>query len=258
MVPLLLADLRIDVNKSRDTGATPFFVACQNGHKEVVSLLLADLRIDVNKSDENHCTPLWFASQEGHLSVVQLILASGREVDTKAKSIAGTARWNGKTAAEHAHRQGTRAKLGSETEEEYNHCKHYCPLNAALIDSFDADPDATRQQLRELPELRDPFIGDLFALVVFLCDELLTVSAESSASSSTPPARRQSGSFILLTVFQWSCRWCCATVCLDPGRTVCSPRALSLLSKKLGNCLRARMVAKHSDSAFKKAWLESH
>jgi len=37
------------------------------------------------------------------------------------------------------------------------------PLIATLIDSFEVDPVTTRQQLRELPELRDTFISDLFA-----------------------------------------------------------------------------------------------
>ena len=55
---------------------------------------------------------------------------------------------------------------------------------ATLIDSFDLEPTTTRQQLRELPELRDSFISDLFALVVFLCDDLLSVGAESSASDT--------------------------------------------------------------------------
>ena len=35
----------------------------------------------------------------------------------------------------------------------------------------------------ELPELRDPFISDLFALVIFLSDDLLVVNAASSLNS---------------------------------------------------------------------------
>jgi len=130
-------------------------------------------------------SPLWLASQEGHLSVAQLILASEREVDTKTKSVAGTGGWNGKTAAEVGRYQGVRAKDEEEPEEDYTRKKQKGPLIATLLDSFDADPDATRQHLRELPELRDAFVSDVFALVVFLCDDLLTVSAEYSASASS-------------------------------------------------------------------------
>jgi len=136
VVSLLLANLRTDVNKPMNTGANPFFIACQEGHKEVVSLLLADMRIDVNKPKNDQCTPLWFSSQEGHLSVVQVILASGREIDTKTKSIAGTAPWNNKTAAEHARFQGTRARDEGEPEEDYTRKKRNGPLIANLLDSF--------------------------------------------------------------------------------------------------------------------------
>ena len=185
VVSLLLADSRIEVNKPTNRGFTPFYVACQNGRKEVVSLLLADMRIDVNKPNKYQYTPLWTASQEGHLPVVQLFLASGREVDTKTKSIAGPDAWNHKTAAEIARLQGTRAKTATESQEVYTRRNHNGPLIADLVDSFDADPAATGQKLRELPEFRDSFISDLFALVVFLCDDLLRVSVESLASSSS-------------------------------------------------------------------------
>jgi len=74
-----------------------------------------------------------------------------------------------------------------ESDLDYTRKKQNGPLIATLIDSFDADPDATRRQLRELPELRNSFISDLFALVVFLCDGLLVVSIGSS-SSTLPPS----------------------------------------------------------------------
>jgi len=185
VVSLLLADMRIEVNKPQSDGATPFFVACQEGHQEVVSLLLADMRIDINNPDNAQCTPLWMASQEGHLSVVQVILVTGREVDTKTESIAGEYDWNDKTVAEMANYQGIRAKMAHESEEDYTKKKQNGPLIANLLDSFDADPAAIRQELRELPELRDTFISDLFALVVFVCDGLLIASIASSASSSS-------------------------------------------------------------------------
>ena len=54
---------------------------------------------------------------------------------------------------------------------------------ADLIDSFDLDPVTTCQKLRELPELRDPFIGDLFSLVIFQCDDLLAMRPESALAS---------------------------------------------------------------------------
>ena len=164
VVSLLLADKRIDVNKPNKYEATPFYIACAVGYKEVVSLLLADTRIDVNKPENNHCTPLWFASQNGHLPVVQLILASGRDIDTKTKSIAGTARWNNqiaaennKTAAERARFQGTREKQNG-------------PSMADLIDSYEQNPQQIRTQLRKQLGLK----GRSFFVFFFLSNPVFS------------------------------------------------------------------------------------
>jgi len=60
VVSLLLADPRIDPNKADNEGFTPLHVACQEGHKEVVSLL-ADPRIDSNMSTDTGETPFFMA-----------------------------------------------------------------------------------------------------------------------------------------------------------------------------------------------------
>ena len=135
VVLLLLADMRINGNKPTNKGRTPFFMACQKSQREVVSLLLADMRIDINKPMNDNCTPLRTASQLGHLPVAQLILASGREVDTKTKSIAGTAAWNHKVIAtlidsdEHNPQQ-VRTQLRKELG--FAGCAPLCPLSFQL------------------------------------------------------------------------------------------------------------------------------
>jgi len=55
---MLLADPRIDPIKQRNEGTTPFFMACQEGHKEVVLLLLGDPRTDPAKPENGGATPL--------------------------------------------------------------------------------------------------------------------------------------------------------------------------------------------------------
>jgi len=233
VVSLLLADARIDINQPNDNEATPFDLARSEGHKEVVSLLLADMRIDINQPNIQQCTPLWCASQQGQLPVVQLILASGREVDIKTKSIAGYDLWNNKTAAEIGHDQGTRAQPAWEYDEDCLRKSHHGPLIAALIDSLDADPVTTRQQMRELPELRDPFVSDLFALVVFLCDDLLSVRTESSASSSSSTPHNAARRFFQMAQ--------------------CLPIELQMvLCNRVFGAGKSLVLTKHSEPAFKK------
>ena len=170
VVQFLLTLTTIDLNKPDAYGFTPFFKACQYGCKEVVSLLLADTRIDINKPENDQCTPLWIASQNGHLQVVQLILASGREIDTKTKSIAGTGGWNNKTAAENARIQETRATPEEgESDEDYTRAKQNGPLIATLLDSYEQNPQQVRTQLRKQLGLKGmPFSLDSFLVMIFL------------------------------------------------------------------------------------------
>jgi len=44
-------------------------MACQEGHKEVISLLLADPRIDPNKADDEGYTPFFMVCQNGFPAV---------------------------------------------------------------------------------------------------------------------------------------------------------------------------------------------
>ena len=153
-------------------GATPFFMTCQNGHKEVVSLLLADPRVHPNKPRNDQTTPLWSASQEGHLVVVQHLLASGREIDTRRRST-----FNNKTAAQQARAMGERTtKIDDETEEVFESRTTNGPLCADLIDVYEWNPVAVRHRLRRQPGLREYFIGHLFALVVFHSDSFVAIN----------------------------------------------------------------------------------
>jgi len=56
----------VDVNAGNSGKATPFYIACQEEHQEVVSLLLADMRIEMNKPQSNGITPFGVACMKGH------------------------------------------------------------------------------------------------------------------------------------------------------------------------------------------------
>ena len=177
VVSLLLADPRIDPNKASGNKATPFFIACQDGRKEMVSLLLADPRIDPNKPRNDRSTPLWFASQNGHLVVAQLLLASEREIDTKRRSTP-----NKRTAAEQGSAMATAARDTYESEEDHQRKKANGPLCADLIDEYERNPVAVRHRLRRQPGLREYFIAHLFALVVFHSDSFAVINERTAHS----------------------------------------------------------------------------
>ena len=64
MVELLLKADGVDVNKAKEDGITPLYVAAHKGHTSVVELLLKADGVDVNKGIEDGTTPLFIASQK--------------------------------------------------------------------------------------------------------------------------------------------------------------------------------------------------
>jgi hypothetical protein len=182
---------QVDVNARETAGATPFNAACCFGHSDVVALLLAVESVDVNEPDVYNRTPLYMTGRNGQLGVAQFLLASGRTIDTKTKSMAGNDPWNNKTAAEMARWSGPQARWQSETEEDCQKRKDNCLLIAELIDAYERDPDGVCQELRRLPRIRDPHIGEVFGTVVFLSDDFLTLKAvRQPLTASEDRARR--------------------------------------------------------------------
>jgi ankyrin repeat protein len=67
-----------------EKGATPVFVAAEEGHHEVMRLL-ADKGADLDLGDVNGCTPLYMAAARGHYEVVRLLAEKGVKLDTRDK-----------------------------------------------------------------------------------------------------------------------------------------------------------------------------
>jgi len=72
IVKLLLSDTRVDINKANGYGQTPLFLACQEGHIDIVELLLKDDRVDINKSTNRGSTPFFIACRKGHTKIVNI------------------------------------------------------------------------------------------------------------------------------------------------------------------------------------------
>ena len=62
------------------TGATPLFIACQQGHVDVATLLL-DKGAEVDKANKNGATPLYIACNKGHVDAAQLLREKGAKAD---------------------------------------------------------------------------------------------------------------------------------------------------------------------------------
>ena len=69
----LLLNNNADVNASRsDNGATPLYVAAQNGHTEVVKLLL-DNNADINAMTHHGQKPIDSARRNLHFDIIKLL-----------------------------------------------------------------------------------------------------------------------------------------------------------------------------------------
>ena len=73
-----------DVNKAKtDRGATPLYIAAQNGHEGVAEQLVK-AGADVNKATTSDGgTPLYIAAQNGHEGVVEKLLKAGANPNTE-------------------------------------------------------------------------------------------------------------------------------------------------------------------------------
>ena len=69
-----------------------------------------------------------------------------------------------------------------ETEADVHRRKTYGPLIADLIDEYEKHPASVRRRLRTLPGVRDPFIGQVYALVVFFSDGLLRLPQSQNSN----------------------------------------------------------------------------
>ena len=61
----------VDVNSPDIQGQTPFYVACQNGHLDVVQTLLGYGGVDVN-DNSGHCLEKGTGSRSGAVSYTHL------------------------------------------------------------------------------------------------------------------------------------------------------------------------------------------
>ena len=166
---LLLAHPGVNVNQRDGLGRVPLYWACQEGRLEVVKLLLCDPRVDCNIADNSSQTSLWIAaSWNNHVSVVQWMVAlHGATLDLETKG-----KWT----------------QGKYSPSEIALREHFEDLSIhELLDRLHKDRAATQRAVRIELGLSPTLEAELFAVIVFLCDDLLKLvepSTEAVVASS--------------------------------------------------------------------------
>jgi len=152
VIPLLLAHPDINVDLDEDfTRSTPFHWACRLGRASCVREMLKDSRVRVNQRNDARNTPLWHAASNGYLDVIKWWIASGREMDlgkpgeVDETDAIGAAKKTGKTEL------------------------------VTLLERFKNDAARTRHAMRVELGWYDEAAAEMFALVVFVSDELLQI-----------------------------------------------------------------------------------
>ena len=74
---LYLLDHGADTTLTNTRGATPLYIACQNGYTEYASLILSKSIETINTPRNDGATPLHIACQEGYTECVRLLLDHG-------------------------------------------------------------------------------------------------------------------------------------------------------------------------------------
>ena len=165
VVKLLLAHPHINVNVRVEEGQTPLSLGCWNGKVSVVEVLLKDPRVDVTLDDIDGRTPLWGASFNGYDEVIEWLIASGRDLGnvTNVKGKYGVREFSALEIA--------RAEKFDKV--------------SALLERFVVNPTQTRHELRVKLGVLDEVAAEIFALTVFLCDDLLHLKPALASSTST-------------------------------------------------------------------------
>lgn len=71
IVVYLLMEAKCDINNH---GETYLHVACRGGNVEVVKLIASTINLEVQMRDQLQRTPLHYASQKGHLNIIKCLV----------------------------------------------------------------------------------------------------------------------------------------------------------------------------------------
>ena len=153
---ILLTQPLIEVNAMGLSGLTALCLACQRGSSDIVRLLCEDPRVDVNlTANKAKYFPLFKAASWNQPQAVKWLIAlRGEDLDLEKKASYDGTNWT--TPLEIARARGL-------------------PQMISLLEKFTVNPALTQCELRVELGLHGSLASQIFALVVFLCDDLLKI-----------------------------------------------------------------------------------
>jgi len=167
IVKNLLAHPGININAQDRNGVTAISFGCRFGCESVIQVLLKDPRVDVTLCDHEGHTPLWWASWKGKQEVIEWLIASGRDLGVNLKGD----HWGQASTALEIARVRRKTDIIS------------------LLERFMTDSMQTRHEVRVKLGVLDEVAAEVFALIVFHCDDLLQLIPSLASNDSNQLAR---------------------------------------------------------------------
>ena len=188
VVKLLLARTDIDVNLKNICGWSPLALGCVNGNTDSVKVLLGDKRVLVDCEDEQAKTPLWWAAYYNHVLIVKWLVALRGEPQQQLQDVV-------EERNEPVDQLGLMRVLqvGEErtwmsaisVAEEKNHQEV-----ATLLRRYEMNKGETYHKVRLELGVTDALVAEMFALVIFVCDDYLRVRPRRDGQASLEQERR--------------------------------------------------------------------
>jgi len=194
IVTVLLGHPDIDVNKQTDGDTTALFFASIYGHDAVVALLLSRSDIDVNKDDQDNCTAFDVTCYHDKMSCLQLLLQDPRLIiDTKHRddeSLLHYLVYNHKIdiikwiiALSGGHNLGFRESTFDAITVSERDLDNHMHEGIKLLQAYRDNPDKVQFDVRIELGLKSLVIADLYTLIIFICDDLLTIKRYSNQNT---------------------------------------------------------------------------
>jgi len=90
VVELLLRCRKVThINSRNQDGSTAFYIACEEGQKEIIQLLLNSPIVDINQSDYSGVTPFIKVCKIGYFDLIQCMIISDHKIDVLATDMSG-------------------------------------------------------------------------------------------------------------------------------------------------------------------------